>query len=68
MQNRQIRCRFLVDATGRNARWADQLGAKQRRLDALCGISAIVKRRAMPQTLSVESTEYGWWYVAPFFL
>jgi flavin-dependent dehydrogenase len=58
--------RFLIDATGRPATIAKKLGARRRTLDLLCGVSAVVERPQMPQTLCVESTPYGWWYVAPF--
>lgn len=58
--------RFLIDATGRAATVAKILGAKRKRIDMLCGVSSIVKRPQMPQTLCVESTPHGWWYMAPF--
>lgn len=61
----QVCCRFIVDATGRHAAVARRLGASRRRLDALCGVTAVFQTRDMPQTLCVESTRFGWWYVAP---
>lgn len=64
-ENTHVRCRFLVDATGRHAAVARRLGAARRRLDALCGVAAVFAARNMPQTLCVESTRFGWWYVAP---
>jgi len=61
-----IECRFLVDATGRASAIARCLGSQRRRLDKLCGVATVVNRTSPLQTLSVEATENGWWYSAPF--
>jgi flavin-dependent dehydrogenase len=65
-RRQRLSTRFLIDATGRAATIAKKLGARRRLLDMLCSVSAVVVRPQMPQTLCVESTPYGWWYVAPY--
>jgi flavin-dependent dehydrogenase len=62
----QFRARFLIDATGRGAAIARRIGIKRRRIDGLCGVATIFPSFGIPQTLCVESTPYGWWYLAPF--
>jgi len=62
----EIRCRYLVDATGRAASVARRQGAMRLRLDRLCGVAGVLNRGDAEQTLSVESVPYGWWYAAPF--
>jgi len=64
-QVRTIACAFLVDATGRAATVARAVGARRRVVDRLCGLSAIFECESSALTLRIESTRYGWWYVAP---
>jgi len=58
-------CDFLADATGRPAAVARHLGARRCRLDSLCGISSVLDFSLAQQTLLVEATSYGWWYLTP---
>jgi flavin-dependent dehydrogenase len=60
-----ITCDLLVDATGRAAAVARHLGARRCRLDSLCGVSAVLDVPVAQQTLIVEATSYGWWYLTP---
>ena len=60
-----ITCDLLADATGRTAAVARHLGARRRRLDSLCGISSVLDFPIAQQTLVVEATSYGWWYLTP---
>lgn len=62
---REVSCTFLVDATGRSAAVSRGAGARRRRVDALCGVAGVFDGGTIPQTLCVESTPDGWWYVAP---
>jgi flavin-dependent dehydrogenase len=62
------RARVLVDATGRRAELASRLGARQRRVDSLVALGAIVANgtaRDLVGLSMVEPFEYGWWYAAP---
>ena len=62
----QVQTRFVVDATGRPAAFATQMGAGKVRFDNLCGLFRfyeISEKTAETNTL-VESWENGWWYSA----
>jgi flavin-dependent dehydrogenase len=58
-------CDLLVDATGRSAVVARNLGARRCRLDSLCGVSSVLDVPVAQQSLIVEATSYGWWYLTP---
>jgi flavin-dependent dehydrogenase len=60
-----VSCDLLVDATGRTAAVGRYLGARRWRLDSLCGVSSVLDVGIAKQTLAVEATSYGWWYLAP---
>lgn len=63
-----VRARCWIDATGRSARLARQVGARCMAFDRLVGIAArcvVDGGRRMPQHLAIEATEAGWWYFAP---
>lgn len=64
---RRWRSRWLVDATGRSARIARQLGAHRMMFDALIGVSAVCAApdHADRHHLLVETVPEGWWYSAP---
>jgi flavin-dependent dehydrogenase len=72
-RQRQLRCTYLVDATGRAAALARQQGAKRRNADRLVGLAGVLTARADtrgraadacdPCTL-VEACAEGWWYSA----
>jgi flavin-dependent dehydrogenase len=61
----QLKARFLVDATGRNASIGRMIGAKITKKDKLIGVGMYM---SMPETVSgkqsIEATENGWWYHA----
>lgn len=66
--DRWLRCRRLIDATGRAASLARRLGARRRRHDRLAGVARIGRvpdGRALQQVTLVEACAYGWWYSAP---
>lgn len=55
---------FVVDASGRGAHFARQLGAKRRTFDRLLGF-AVYLESALPSLFTlVEATRDGWWYSA----
>lgn len=60
---------IVVDATGRAAVAARQLGAQRRRCDQLIGLVGRVEHCAQtdePGRVHVESAEDGWWYAVRF--
>ena len=67
-----LEARFLVDATGRQARIAKRMGAKSLTYDSLVGVAAFLQfedEELAPEKLSagevlVESVPEGWWYSA----
>ncbi len=64
---RSIRSRFAVDATGRPARLARQLGARKVRFDHLVGSFVVLEGEAgalEEADAFVEAHRQGWWYVA----
>ena len=60
-----LTCDLLADASGRSAAVARHLGARRCRFDSLCGISSVLDFPIAQQTLVVEATSYGWWYLTP---
>jgi flavin-dependent dehydrogenase len=60
-----LHVRFLIDATGRSAKLARRLGARQERIDRLVTVVAVGETRtgADPRML-IEAAERGWWYSA----
>jgi flavin-dependent dehydrogenase len=59
---------FVVDATGRSARFAAALGSRPCFADRLVGVAAIVRLRedaAPDHATLVEAGESGWWYSSP---
>ena len=63
---RLLSAAFVVDATGRSARLARQLGAKILRTDSLVGLVGHLKplHATRARNVMVESTTAGWWYSA----
>ena len=64
--HRTVRCRWLVDATGRRAALAVRCGARRRVRDALVGLLLTLPATPEDQDGSslVESEPDGWWYTA----
>ncbi|HMG53183.1 MAG TPA: tryptophan 7-halogenase [Kofleriaceae bacterium] len=66
-----VRCRFVIDASGRSAGLARQLGARAERDDALVGVALRFAPRdgagdrVEPAATLIEATPDGWWYTAP---
>jgi flavin-dependent dehydrogenase len=66
-----VRCQFVIDASGRRAGLARQLGARAERDDALVGVALRfaprdgAPDRVEPLATLVEATPDGWWYTAP---
>lgn len=61
---------FVIDATGRHARFARGAGAQPQQLDKLVGVAVIlepsrVATPVMPGCILVEAQPEGWWYSAP---
>jgi flavin-dependent dehydrogenase len=56
--------RFLIDAAGRRAPLARQLGARRIFLDRQVGMWALWGGASARPTTLVESVEQGWWYAA----
>jgi len=61
--------RFIIDATGRKAKLAMQLGAKKQRFDKLIGIYQYYQdsasfKQSIDSTTVVEAMDHGWWYSA----
>ena len=62
----QIRCRFLIDASGRKAWATRRLAGKPRRTGQQFAAVAWVREQADSQdnTTRIKSTRDGWWYSA----
>jgi flavin-dependent dehydrogenase len=62
----ELEADFVVDATGRAARFARQLGLRRIRYDRLIGIAVLMKsQQTAPGKDSftlVEAVQTGWWY------
>jgi flavin-dependent dehydrogenase len=62
----RVHARAMIDASGRNAAIARQLGARRRRGDKLiCAWIYGDDRLASAELSHVEAEENGWWYSAP---
>jgi flavin-dependent dehydrogenase len=60
-----LRCRQLVDATGRKATIARRLGCGVQAVDRLVGAVAVLPRSEAELWTLIEAVENGWWYSAP---
>ncbi|MGG7575567.1 NAD(P)/FAD-dependent oxidoreductase [Streptomyces sirii] len=66
-RERTVRCRWMVDATGRGAAIAVRSGARRRRGDRLTALHLTLDpapRTALDGRSLVESDQDGWWYTA----
>ncbi|MFG2291118.1 NAD(P)/FAD-dependent oxidoreductase [Streptomyces sp. NPDC048595] len=64
---RTVRCRWILDATGRGAAIAVRSGARRRRGDRLTALHLTLDpapRTALDGRSLVESDQDGWWYTA----
>ncbi|MFD8480360.1 FAD-dependent monooxygenase [Kitasatospora sp. NPDC059673] len=67
-ERRTVRCRWLIDATGRRAALATACGARRRTGDRLVALHLTLGPAdpADPDTTTtVEAAPDGWWYTAP---
>ncbi|MFE2345138.1 tryptophan 7-halogenase [Kitasatospora cineracea] len=62
-----VRCRWIVDATGRRAAVATACGARRLVSDRLLAVHLTLGPTAHPAdtTTTVEAAPDGWWYTAP---
>ena len=64
-----IEVRICIDATGRRARFARSVGARQLQSDRLIAIARLLRqsrrRNEGKHDILIESSENGWWYSAP---
>jgi len=59
---------FVVDASGRSARFATEIGVAQVAQDTLVGVVRTIELERDDQTgpgCLIEAFEHGWWYSAP---
>ena len=65
---RDVRARFVVDATGRRSAFSTTQGARHLVVDQLVGVAVFLRvgpAGSGPDTYtSVEACEHGWWYAA----
>ncbi len=61
-----IHARYLVDATGRQASICRQLAIPSTKQDQLVAVGTYLhfNGQTMPQEVTIETTELGWWYCA----
>ena len=59
-----MRCRYLVDATGRQSAFSGMIGRRVARFDRLVGVGGVVRSEAgsYGDSLYVESDVHGWRY------
>ncbi|QLH25483.1 NAD(P)/FAD-dependent oxidoreductase [Streptomyces sp. Rer75] len=64
---RTVRCRWVIDATGRAAAIAVRCGARRQVRDRLTALHAPLEAdpRDTDRCSLIESDEDGWWYTAP---
>ncbi|MGF1939195.1 MAG: lysine-epsilon-oxidase maturase LodB [Nostoc sp. ChiQUE02] len=66
-QRHRLEARYLVDATGRQAKIAKRLGANSVTYDRLVGICGLIDfqdNKSKAEEIIVESVSEGWWYSA----
>ncbi|WP_046756813.1 NAD(P)/FAD-dependent oxidoreductase [Kordia jejudonensis] len=62
-----LQSQFIIDASGRKASVCRHLDVQKENLDSQFAITFNTKLSGkIPHEISVEATENGWWYVAPF--
>lgn len=63
-----LTARFMIDASGKSAVWAQRFGGRKRIHDRLFGVIGFydfADRRGQPHFTLVEACADGWWYSAP---
>jgi len=61
LRGSECRARFVIDASGRAARFAVQRGARPMPCDRLAGVFVLFEAANAEDTL-IEAAENGWWY------
>lgn len=61
----EVRCDYLVDATGRASSSTSLIGLTRDRTDRLVALSTRVPGNRHQNALLVEATRNGWWYMPP---
>lgn len=67
-QESSLRCKFLIDASGRRSFLSRKLNLARVQHDKLVGIGSIVQLaegHGLTASVQVEACDYGWWYRAP---
>lgn len=62
---RSLAASFVLDATGRSAKWAHRFGAKENKIDTLTALSATYSAPELKKILVVEAVEDGWFSSVP---
>ena len=60
-----INARFVVDASGANARFAKSLGISKDVEDLLFAVvrtATVLSGKKLPKQVQIEATQHGWWY------
>ncbi|MFN0215144.1 MAG: NAD(P)/FAD-dependent oxidoreductase [Saprospiraceae bacterium] len=63
----ELRCRVVIDATGRKASFARSCGAEIHRTDLLCGVQrffTLEPSSSVDTFVQIEAGQSGWWYSA----
>lgn len=66
-ETKTVAAKFVVDATGRQASFASQMGARKIFLDRLVcvtGFFELATSARFSKLTMLEAVEYGWWYAA----
>ena len=64
-----ITASFVIDASGRNARFAAEIGVAQTAHDALVCVTRVIELEKANQagtSCEIEAFEHGWWYSCPW--
>jgi flavin-dependent dehydrogenase len=67
LKSHTLNATFVVDATGRSARFATEIGVPQVAHDAMVGVVRVLALDSADQmryTPLIEAFEHGWWYSA----
>ncbi len=65
--NKNIKARFVVDATGKNSRFSKKMGCTQQENDDMVCITGFFQQNRndiISKHTLLEAVEYGWWYAA----
>ncbi|BDD05600.1 lysine-epsilon-oxidase maturase LodB [Aureibacter tunicatorum] len=63
----ELKCKYLIDASGRKAPFGRKIGLSPNRLDQLVGVGTFFENQgenAESRGQLIETVEHGWWYSA----